>query len=190
MSAWLLGREGHGFSLQQDRDGGYVIAGGIEDWTKSYLLKINEEGEFCWSMTFGGECSEHASFVDVSDTGRYVVAGAVWPPQGHDCAYVTSLAPVVVFRRGEVNGDGAVNIADAISLLAHLFGTPAPELQSRMSVCADAADANDDGAIGIADAITILAHLSARAGSLAAPFHSCGYDETRDELRCTRDERC
>jgi hypothetical protein len=54
---------------------------------------------------------------------------------------------------GDVNNDGAANIADAIALLGFLFGGgPAP-------VCFKAADANDDNAANIADAITILGYL-------------------------------
>ena len=82
------------------------------------------------------------------------------------------------FRRGDVNVDGAVNIADAITVLGHLFaGAPAPS-------CLDAADANDDGAVNIADAITILGHLFAQAGDLPDPFKECGEDPTEDELDC------
>ena len=54
---------------------------------------------------------------------------------------------------GEVNGDGAVNIADAISLLGYLFGGQAEP------GCLKAADANDDGGVNIADAVTILGYL-------------------------------
>ncbi len=80
------------------------------------------------------------------------------------------------FKRGDANADGGVNIADAISLLGHLFGgEPSP-------VCPDAADANDDGALNIADAIKILGHLFAGEGPLPDPFDACGPDPTDDEL--------
>ena len=86
------------------------------------------------------------------------------------------VGPREFFRRGDVNSDGTLNIADAIALLSHLFGGAAPPL------CPDAADANDDGQLNIADAITILSHLFAGAGDLPPPFGVCGPDPTEDTL--------
>ncbi len=81
-------------------------------------------------------------------------------------------------KRGDVNTDRAVNIADAIALLGHLFASkPAP-------TCRDAADANDDGQLNIADAITILGHLFGGKGPLPAPFDACGEDPSIDALDC------
>lgn len=82
------------------------------------------------------------------------------------------------FNRGDVNIDGAINIADAIALLSHLFGgDPAP-------ACPDAADSNDDGHLDIADAIALLSHLFGGSGPLPDPFGECGVDPTADELAC------
>ena len=84
----------------------------------------------------------------------------------------------VLFKRGNVNADARIDIADAIFMLSHLFAQgPAPS-------CEDAADANDSGAIDIADAITILSHLFASAGPLKPPFGECGIDPTDDTLDC------
>ncbi len=84
--------------------------------------------------------------------------------------------PEDTFKRGDVNADGGLNIADAIALLGHLFGgEPAPS-------CPDAADSNDDGGLNIADAIAILGHLFAGEGDLPAPFGKCGPDPTADDL--------
>ena len=61
------------------------------------------------------------------------------------------------FFRGDNNGDGGVNIADAVYLLGNLFppvgGTP------NALGCLDAADANADGTLNIADAISLLGSL-------------------------------
>ena len=48
------------------------------------------------------------------------------------------------FIRGDANADGAVDIADAKSILSYLFHG------ARLGACGDAADANDD-AIAITD---------------------------------------
>jgi hypothetical protein len=57
------------------------------------------------------------------------------------------------FHRGDATGEGRVDLADAIHLLAHLFlAGPAPG-------CLDAADANDDGALNLADPLFLLLYL-------------------------------
>jgi hypothetical protein len=88
------------------------------------------------------------------------------------------------FVRGDVNVDGAVNIADAIALLSHLFGGGG-DLD-----CDDAGDGNDDGAINIADAIAILSHLFGGAGDLPDPFGACGIDPSDDALDCASFPPC
>lgn len=83
------------------------------------------------------------------------------------------------FRRGDANGDDAVNIADSIRLLGVLF-TSAPPLP-----CRDAADANDDGTIDIGDAVSILARIFSGASPLPAPSDvRRGPDPTEDALGC------
>jgi hypothetical protein len=90
-----------------------------------------------------------------------------------------AITPGVVlptFRRGDVNEDGKVDIADPVSLLGHLFsGKPMPN-------CPDAGDANNDGTLNIADAIKILGHLFAGTGPLPAPFGACGTESDGDTL--------
>lgn len=84
------------------------------------------------------------------------------------------------FIRGDANGDGAVNIADAIGTLNSLFDPGTPPLP-----CDDAADANDDGDKNIADAISILGFLFTGAGDLPAPFPTAGFDPTpTDPFTC------
>ena len=88
------------------------------------------------------------------------------------------------FKRGDTNGDGKVDIADAIATLGHLFGgNPAP-------MCPDAADANDDGQLNIADAIATLGHLFGGTGPLPSPFGACGADPTDDSLPTCVYESC
>lgn len=88
------------------------------------------------------------------------------------------------FQRGDVNGDGSLNITDPISTLAHLFqGASAPS-------CLDAADADDNGAIQITDAILTLSHLFLGGPALPEPFGSCGADGTADDLGCAGFPAC
>ena len=78
----------------------------------------------------------------------------------------------------EVNADGTVNIADAISTLSYLFGGGVPPS------CPDASDANDDGNVDVADAIATLGFLFGGAAPLPEPFEECGADPTEDKLEC------
>lgn len=82
------------------------------------------------------------------------------------------------FLRGDSNGDGSVNIADAIRSLGYLFG-------SETLSCFEAADGNDDGQLNVADPIYMLAWMFT-GGSPAppAPFPECAEDPAPGVLDC------
>lgn len=85
-----------------------------------------------------------------------------------------------LFVRGDANGDGAVDIADAIATLLCLF------LGQSMK-CEDALDANDDGAVDISDPLRGLEFLFRDGSAPAAPFPDRGPDGTADDLGCSRE---
>ena len=89
------------------------------------------------------------------------------------------------FRRGNVNGDGLVDISDALSLLGCLFirGQPCPE-------CDDAADANDSGRIDVSDSVYILLYLFVGGSPPPPPALCCGADPTDDGLDCAAYPAC
>ena len=88
------------------------------------------------------------------------------------------------FMRGDTNGDGAINIADAVSLLAGLFTGGALN-------CEDAADCNDDGLVNIADAVYELSTLFSGGPNMPAPTAPvCGADPTTDALDCVTYDAC
>jgi hypothetical protein len=90
----------------------------------------------------------------------------------------TELGGTVLFRRGDGNGDGRVDIGDAISIYVYLF-------RHGVAPCEDAMDANDDGGIDIADAILLLAYLFKDVIELPSPgAHVRWYDPTPDNLGC------
>ena len=84
------------------------------------------------------------------------------------------------FLRGDVTGDGSVQLSDVLFFLSvYLFG-PAERL-----VCPDAADADDDGRHSIADAVFLVSRLFAEPAlrpNPKAPFPRCGFDPTPDRL--------
>ena len=83
-----------------------------------------------------------------------------------------------IFRRGDANGTGGIDLTDAIFVLNWLFlGGDPPS-------CRDAADANDSGAIELSDAVFLLGYLFL-GGRLPPPPGPdvCGLDGTpRDNL--------
>ena len=88
------------------------------------------------------------------------------------------------FRRGDVDGDGQVILADAFRLVGGLFG-------GRPLDCFDAADANDDGSVNFTDAITLARYVLLGTASIPAPGPNvCGADPTTDELDCAAYEVC
>ncbi|MBI4604446.1 MAG: PD40 domain-containing protein [Planctomycetes bacterium] len=75
-----------------------------------------------------------------------------------------------LFRRGDPNGDGGVDISDGVKILNHLFlGAPAPE-------CLAAADVNGDGGVDISDASYLFNHLFLGGPPLPQPYPGCGAD--------------
>ena len=72
------------------------------------------------------------------------------------------------FVRGDTNGSGSIDIADAVFLLDYLFAggvSPSPEASG---------DANNDAGLDISDAIFLLTFLFDSGASPAAPYPDAG----------------
>jgi hypothetical protein len=68
----------HGESVQQTRDGGYVIAGHTQSFYTSwdiYLVRTDILGDTLWSRTFGGSRHEMGYAVQETFDGGYIVIG-------------------------------------------------------------------------------------------------------------------
>jgi hypothetical protein len=90
------------------------------------------------------------------------------------------------FRRGDFDGDGSLQLDDAIQLLGYLFIGAAP------SSCPDAADVNDSGEIDVADAVWLLGYLFVPGSPLPpAPGPvACGADGVSDSFGYCMDASC
>lgn len=83
------------------------------------------------------------------------------------------------FRRGDTNGDGRLDLSDAVAALGFLFlGSP------QKLPCDSAADADDSGKLAITDAIYLLSYLFTGGTAPPPPFGACGVDATLDGLPC------
>ena len=92
-------------------------------------------------------------------------------------------APGPAFTRGDVDGDGSINISDAVRALLGLFA-------GRGLPCEHAADVDDDGSVNLTDAVTILRFLFRSGAPPPAPFPDCGRDSTPDGLGCSDAPSC
>lgn len=87
-----------------------------------------------------------------------------------EVANVAEITPELWFVRGEINGDGRIDIADPIRLLEFLFGggnAPKPP---------EAGDANADGSTDLSDAVYLLDFLFLGRPPPPAPFPEAGPD--------------
>jgi hypothetical protein len=83
------------------------------------------------------------------------------------------------FVRGNIHGQGDIDISDAVSVLNYLFlGSEAPP-------CLNAADGDGSGSIVLTDAIYLLDFLFLGGPAPPSPYPDCGADLTTDELGCT-----
>ena len=72
--------------------------------------------------------------------------------------------PINIYKRGDVNNDGDIDIADAVCIVNHVVGKPTPSFNDK------AADVNDDGDIDIADAVRIVNFVVGKIDALARRY--------------------
>jgi hypothetical protein len=93
--------------------------------------------------------------------------------------------PKETFRRGDVDGDGEINISDPINFLTFQFlGGTAP-------MCRDAADSDDSGVLDLSDAVYNLSWQF--LGGLEPPApgpKACGEDPKADDLPACEYKSC
>jgi hypothetical protein len=90
----------------------------------------------------------------------------------------------VAFRRGDANGDGLVDLSDAVFTLRYLF------MGGGSGSCLKALDSNDDGAVNITDPLFSLGYLFLGGPEPPAPGLRCGADPTGDDLGCESYAHC
>jgi hypothetical protein len=76
------------------------------------------------------------------------------------------------FLRGDVDGNGRRNVADAVTILARLF----LQIDSPSYDRAYAFDANGDDGLSLADAVFLLLFLFQSGDTIPDPFLTCGVD--------------
>ena len=104
-----------------------------------------------------------------------------------DIAFGPAPPPLPAFHRGDADGNGQLEITDAVRILDYLF------LGNATLSCHDAADADDSGALQLTDAVFILRHLflgfpapphPGPPPNPPAPTSGCGIDPGWVHLGC------
>ena len=89
-----------------------------------------------------------------------------------------------LFRRGDFNASGSVDISDAIAGLNFLFlGDDAPP-------CSDAADSNGDQEVDISDSVALLNFLFVGGQLIPSPGTETCSDSPPSALECASYDRC
>lgn len=111
-----------------------------------------------------------------------VVNGQAFDTDFMDGVILLVPEPGKEFIRGDVNGDGILNLVDPIRLAITLFaGGP-------MIGCEAAADANADVVLNLSDVVYLCNYLFAGGPVIPGPFPGCGIDQTG--LECVTYNAC
>jgi len=154
------------------------------DWTDQLNLAPEDPGVASAEVLFIEPLFGYATTIHASPILGSSVLVQSWEFGGYPAgdrvalveAYLGLLAPApgFPFVRGDANGDGDLDLADAVRVLEALFEPGAMPL-----TCELAADANDDDAVDLADAIHLLAVLFPVGTPVAIPPPThCGPDPT------------
>lgn len=144
---------------------------------------------FTWRQTSGPVASNivtpdgATTDVEFTEAGDYVIEVEVNDGQAADnlafeevTISVTGGVVVPVFRRGDSDSNGKLELTDAVKILTFLFsGGTAPG-------CLDAGDADDNGELQLTDAVRILGYLFLGGVAPLPPGPDvCGPDPTTDD---------
>ena len=136
----------------------------------------NESLDFRWLYQDGLIASGSQPTTELP-IGVYLITLVVTDIAGNTNADEVIVEIQKPFMRGDCEPDNAIDIGDAVCILAHtFFEQPIP--------CEDACDSNDNGQIDLADAIYLLNYIFTAGLLPPAPFIEKGLDQTPEGLGC------
>lgn len=179
-------------SAQLSVEGDIIVAGNSSDGdagSSAGAIHVYRYDGTTWNegtkLTASDASSGDALGGSIALSGSTVIAGATQADgtvANSGTAYIFALNEALCltpFIRGDSNGDGDVNIADAISILMVLFDGAGTD-------CLDALDVNDNDAISVSDAFHLVCFLfcSPSGSPPPTPYPACGTDPTDGVLEC------
>jgi hypothetical protein len=169
------------------RDGGGWISGTVLSLREHGELPLKRNSLAVAEYTLLQRPGPEGTTIELTDRLRkvnsppvainFTIAGRTRIPTKLVDGFITpAQAPARPFLRGDANGDGRINVTDAVGILLAVFSRD--EL-----ACEDALDTDDSGNIDFVDGLVLLRFLFDRgpAGSIGL----CGTDSTEDFLDCT-----
>lgn len=167
-------------------DGGFVLYCMRSGFTFA-LVRTDAQGEVLWEHGYTVlDGMGHPRSIALAYDGGVLMAYtmSIGTPVTDSDALVVKTTPIVppittMFRRGDSNGDGVIDLSDAVNTLSMLF------LGTGNVACQDAADSNDDGFVDLSDAVCVLTCLFLGSPpALMPPYPGSGIDPTDDSLGC------
>lgn len=129
------------------------------------------------TITFTGDIPTSINSQFFSGVGTAEVPAALMVPEQYKTNYEAKFADGLFYGgyftlssgetpelKGDANGDGAVDIADAVCIVNHIVGKPNTAFDEA------AADANNDKVVDIADAVHIVNYVVGKIDALAPKF--------------------
>ena len=146
------------------------VANGTFDWTFANLehnetgwVRIGaihtEESGLCGSIILANVTFRSNSTNGTSQLNMSVTTLKDATPQCNEIPYIVQNGTYTAVLNGDVNGDDAVNIIDAMYLAKHVLGIAGFE-----EIIVGAADVDGDGVIDIADAMYLAKHVLGKSG--------------------------
>ena len=144
------------YSLQLDEAFGGVISVSSGDFDPSLALFNDLCDEFAFNDNCGAGADAACLSVDLEPGSYSIVVSSEDPEAAGDFTVSLRLPDEkegLFFSRGDGNGDGSLELTDAIIILSYLF------LGEDRPLCMEASDADNDAQINLSDGILILSYL-------------------------------
>jgi len=97
--------------------------------------------------------------------GHYFLNGVCTRCNAREGEVPTSTPPVAPYSKGDIRGDGNIDVSNAVEILKYIAGLP--NIISGNAQALAAADANGDGEIDVQDAIEILRYIAGLSNAIS-----------------------